>query len=282
MTDYRFSRPLDAPKIRAISLGAGLQSSWLCDAASRGDIGPLPDLAIFSDTGDEPRHVYDHLEELAARIRFPIVRVKKPGLTLAEASIAVVNGEASRSGSAMPPFFTANPNGMLPKQCSVEFKVKPVIAHLREMLGLAPGQKGGSDPLVELWIGISRDEMDRMNTARSPWIHHRFPCIEEGLKRHQLVQWYEERQMRVPKKSSCVYCPFRDKAAWLRMKQEEPEDFERACQVDEAVRDGGSEIEGQLYVHRSRVPLREADLSEDQLILDLDGERMECEGHCNS
>lgn len=280
--DYRFSHPLEQPLVRAISLGAGLQSSWLCDAAARGEIGPMPDLAIFSDTGDEPRRVYEHLAELEARLPFPVVRVRKDGRTLAEASIAVAAGELDRKGIALPPFFTANPSGMLPKHCSVEFKVKPVLNHLRSMVGLKPGQRGPSTPTVELWIGISRDEMDRMGTARSPWVHHRFPCIELGLRRHQLVTWYEERQMKVPGKSSCVYCPFRDQPAWLRMKRDEPWDFERACQVDEAVRDGGPAIEGQLYVHRSMVPLRDADLSEQQLVMDLDGSRYECEGHCGT
>ena len=38
-----------------ISLGAGVQSSTMALMAAHGEIGPMPDCAIFADTGAEPQ-----------------------------------------------------------------------------------------------------------------------------------------------------------------------------------------------------------------------------------
>lgn len=46
---------------RVISLGAGVQSTTMALMAAHGEIGPMPDCAIFADTQDEPPEVYDHL-----------------------------------------------------------------------------------------------------------------------------------------------------------------------------------------------------------------------------
>ena len=44
-----------------ISLGAGVQSTTMALMAAHGEITPMPDCAIFADTGWEPKAVYDHL-----------------------------------------------------------------------------------------------------------------------------------------------------------------------------------------------------------------------------
>jgi len=48
-------------RLRVLSLGAGGQSTTLAMMAAHGEIGPMPDCAIFSDTGWEPKAVYEHL-----------------------------------------------------------------------------------------------------------------------------------------------------------------------------------------------------------------------------
>lgn len=49
-------------RLRTVSLGAGVQSTTLALMAAHGEIGPMPDCAIFADTGWEPKAVYEHLE----------------------------------------------------------------------------------------------------------------------------------------------------------------------------------------------------------------------------
>ena len=48
-------------QLTVLSLGAGVQSTTMALMAAPGEINPMPDCAIFADTGWEPRAVYDHL-----------------------------------------------------------------------------------------------------------------------------------------------------------------------------------------------------------------------------
>lgn len=48
-------------QLRVLSLGAGVQSTTLALMAAHGEIGPMPDCAIFADTGWKPNAIYEHL-----------------------------------------------------------------------------------------------------------------------------------------------------------------------------------------------------------------------------
>jgi len=61
--------------LQIISLGAGVQSSAMALMAAYGEIEPMPDCAVFADTGWEPPAVYEHLDWLEAELPFPVYRV---------------------------------------------------------------------------------------------------------------------------------------------------------------------------------------------------------------
>ena len=63
-----------------ISLGAGVQSSTMALMAAKGEITPMPDCAIFADTGWEPKRVYEWLDWLETQLPFPVYRVSKGNL----------------------------------------------------------------------------------------------------------------------------------------------------------------------------------------------------------
>ena len=60
--------------LRALSLGAGVQSTTLALMAAQGEISPMPDCAIFADTQSEPKAVYEHLSWLMSPnvLPFPV------------------------------------------------------------------------------------------------------------------------------------------------------------------------------------------------------------------
>lgn len=255
------SAPAADPVLRVISHGGGVQTSALCLMAARGDIGPMPDLAIMADTGHEPAAVYEYLEWLRDQVPFPIVTVKRAGMTLGEQTAAVASGARSRKGASLPPLYTANPKGMLPKHCSREFKTRPVTAHIRQLLGLKHRQRVPVGTQVEVWLGISKDEIWRVKSSETPWQHYRHPLVEMDMTRAACLRWMAERQYRTPMKSSCIFCPLRDNAAWQRMKDETPADFADAVAWDYAFRNGWEGMEGQVFVHRGMQPLDQTDFS---------------------
>ena len=69
-------------KLRCLSLGTGVQSTTMALMAARGELTPMPDIAIFADTGWEPAAVYDHLDWLRSGevLPFPVEIVKKSNL----------------------------------------------------------------------------------------------------------------------------------------------------------------------------------------------------------
>ena len=260
----QLSRPLDGATLRVISHGGGLQTSVLCLMAARGEIGPMPDMAIFADTGGELRRTYAYLDYLQEHLPFPIVRVRRPGPTLGDLMLAVARGERGRSGTSMVPFYALSDAGersMLPKQCSKDYKTRVVAREVQRILGIDPGKRGPAEPTVEMWVGMTMDELTRVATNEKKWIHNRHPLVERGMNRRDCIRWAEERQYRVPQKSSCKFCPFRDNPSWQAMSENDPEDFAEACDWDDAMRTIPG-FEGQLFIHRRFVPLRNAVLEE--------------------
>ena len=61
-------------ELRVLSLGAGVQSSTLFFKVLRGEIAPV-DIAIFADTGNEPKEVYEWLKYLKKEAK-GIIKVK--------------------------------------------------------------------------------------------------------------------------------------------------------------------------------------------------------------
>ena len=266
-------------KLRVISLGAGVQSTTLALMAARGEIGPMPDCAIFADTGWEPAHIYKHLDQLEALLPFPVIRARRDGPDLGEHAIAIATNPVTRTAS--PPWFTENPLGMLPRQCSKEYKVRVIGLEVRKMLGLKPRQRGPKEKVVEQWIGISSDEMQRMKDSEQPFVLNRFPLIEAGMSRRDCLRWMAERQYPKPAKSSCIFCPYRGDHQWRDMRDNQPEDWARAVDFDRQIRPGFFGMEGEAFVHRQRVPLAEVDLSTraDRGQIEF-GFLQECDGMC--
>ena len=261
--------------LRVLSLGAGVQSTTLALMAARGEIEP-PDCAIFADTGAEPAGVYQHLDWLTTQLPFPVHRVMAKMGPLGDAVLASYRGEIPRSAS--PPFFTASPDGMMPRQCTKEAKVRPIVAAIRDMLGVAPRARVPAGIVVEQWLGISTDEAHRMKPSREPWQVNRYPLIEKRMSRGDCLAWLERHGYERPQKSACTFCPYRSNEQWRLMKRTDPASFSEACSVDEAIRTNrnGLRLKAIPYLHRSLRPLAEVDF--DQRMDDLFGN--ECEGMC--
>jgi hypothetical protein len=269
-----------------LSLGAGVQSSTLALMAAKGEIAPMPDAAIFADTGAEPRGVYEWLNWLEKQLPFPVYRVMHGQGLLHDILKQAVVSQRTKDRFVSVPFFTDSHNGgMTRRQCTREFKIQPIIKQCRELVGLAKGQRAKKgEILVTQWIGISLDEASRMKDSQTPWIVNRFPLIEKRMKRTDCLEWMEANGFPKPAKSSCTFCPYHDDFMWRDMKDNDKEAWNQAVEVDNHLRSGRSAVasvmRGNLFLHRSRKPLEEVDFStaEERGQLSLFGN--ECEGMC--
>lgn len=260
--------------LHIISLGAGVQSTTMALMAADGEIGPMPDCAIFADTGAEPQSVYDHLEWLTKQLPFP-VHIVSAGNIFEDMQRGKTNGR--------PPFHILNPDGskgFSRRQCTQDYKIIPIQKKVRELIGLKPRQRGPKTIEVSQWIGISLDEAMRMKPSRLSFVQHRWPLIELQMTRRDCLKWMEERQYPRPPKSACTFCPFHSDAMWREMKGGDPEAWQQACQFDEMIRENRVLMRGKPFLHASLQPLGDVDFStlEDrgQLNMFLN----ECEGMC--
>ena len=271
------------PRLRVLSLGAGVQSTTLALMAAHGEVGPMPDCAIFADTQAEPRAVYEHLDWLMGGNVLPFpVHVVTAG-SLKDELLAAARHEGHSWGR--PPFFVPNKDGRegrLRRQCTADYKIDPIEKKIRELIGLRPRQWWPKVPVVEQWIGISMDEIIRIKQPYQKAIAGRWPLIEAGISRQDCKTWLRANDYPVPPKSACTFCPFHSTEMWRDMKANDPESFADAVGVDEAIRNGMRNVKSEaVYVHRSLKPLAEVDFDALAGCKDQDDLfAQECEGMC--
>lgn len=269
-------------RLRALSLGAGVQSTTLALMAAHGEIGPMPDCAIFADTGWEPRAVYDHLEWLMSDnvLPFPVHVVTagniRDNLMLAAsgcrwASIPAFTRTVDRRGNVSV--------GMIRRQCTGDYKIVPIRRKVRELLGLTR-RRSPDHAVAEQWIGISTDEIVRMKPSSEAWCVNRWPLVEQRMSRRDCQLWLARHGYPPAPKSACIGCPFHSNDAWRRIRDADPAAWAEAIAVDRAIRSGLRGIRGEVFLHRAAVPLDEADLSTDADRGQLDLWPNECEGMC--
>lgn len=238
--------------------------------AAQGEITPMPDAAIFADTGWEPAHVMRWLDWLETRLPFPVYRVMhREGLRAA----LLTSGEHRM---AAVPFFMSN-GGMGMRQCSYEYKIQPIHRKARELLGYKQGQRIPPDT-VTMWIGISTDEALRQKPSRNRWITHLWPLIERRMTRGHCMEWLHSNGYPEPPKSACLGCPYHSDAQWLEIKAN-PTEWADTVAMDQHIR---TTWRGQFerFMHRSLLPLDIAPLNDTSNQADMWNN--ECEGICGA
>ena len=254
--------------LEVLSLGAGVQSSVMLLRACVGET-KKPDVAVFADTQWEPRSVYEYLEFLkteSGKAGIPVHVVSRGDIKKA------FLGEAEIK--ANPPLFVDNDGkaGMLTRQCTQDYKIVPIRRHIRTL------QTSRKQP-VNMWLGITVDEIMRAKPSRVKWVTHVFPLLKERWRRSDCVTWIQRNGFPEPPKSACIGCPFRNHSQWLAIKNSD--EWDSACEVDEAMRSEGrwQSLKGPAYLTRSLLPLRIAKFS-NEVDGQIDMFNNECEGMC--
>jgi len=247
-------------KLRILSLGAGVQSTTILLMSHHGEL-PKLDAAIFSDTGWEREATYLWLDYLRSIVSIPIITVSGGNVRedMREAQVRGLKKDGVRWANM--PFYTRDRStgnlGMLRRQCTREYKIEPIRKELRLMLGLVPRQRAPQGA-VEQWVGISVDEAHRV-WARSPdrMSTIRYPLIDmTTMTRNDCLRWLERKGYPIPPKSACIGCPFHSNREWSDLNEAE---FLDAVDFDEMIRNKGG-MKGDIFIHRSCVPLAEVDL----------------------
>jgi hypothetical protein len=251
---------------RVVSLGWGAQSFGLAAMSALG-ILPKVDFAIFADTTHERTSTYEFANKW------------KPWLKNHGINVIIVKPEninPIQYGMVMIPARTGSESGgLLRRQCTSNWKLSPIRKWLQANREKRP---------VELWLGITFDEIQRIKPSDVKYISNRWPFLESELwqgrmmRRSDVVIWLKENNFDIPSRSACYFCPYHNDREWRDLRDNGNGDWKKAIDFDGWLRDKRPPYS--LYLHRHLVPLSEVDLStpEDYGQLSLFDD--ECEGIC--
>lgn len=241
---------VEKPDITVIALGWGVQSFGL---AAFSAVGLLPkvDAAVFTDGGNDCTATYEFaerwqpwLEERGVNVvRIPIKNPSPLQQRKDSMSCHIPAFMARRSDGTLA--------GLLGRQCTAMWKVAPVNRWIRK-------QFGDGLPRAHVWLGITSDEDERAVPSRAKYITNVFPFLdfyEYPMSRMDVISRLRFLGIEVPPRSACYFCPMRPEQGWLEMKKNYPHDFERACEIDEQIRDFHPNV--RAYIWRELRPLSE-------------------------
>ncbi|RLD19115.1 MAG: hypothetical protein DRI69_09050 [Bacteroidetes bacterium] len=256
--------------MKIISLGAGVQSSTMFLLSCMGKL-PRADVAIFADTGSEPAEVYeylDYLRGLSGTYGIPIETVTQGSL-----ENDILELSADKRIASIPFFIKSGTDsgGMSRRQCTAEYKLRPIKKRVRELLTERNEKK------ADVSIGISLDETQRMKPSKVNYMENHWPLIDMRWSRLDCLNWYERQGLRTPPRSACVFCPFHNDHEWKRIKDNDPDAWSRTLAVDNAIRKH-PRFNHEVYLHREMKPIDEIQFGEDPSQISLFGN--ECEGYC--
>lgn len=225
----------------------------------------------------DPSHRYASIPYF---VRNPPFMVKEPiEWTDCNHSKGVLNLETTKIGSAdacalcmdnpgrMPVAWRERPatpkerEGMGRRQCTSEYKLVPINRKVRELLGAkAPGfRRVPKGKVAEQWIGFSTDEITRVSDNRGvSYITKKYPLLDLGMSRGDCRRWLTARGWGSTTKSACIGCPYHGNAQWRDLRDNHPDEWDDAVEFDQAIRKGGARglpLNGEAFLHRSRVPL---------------------------
>lgn len=264
--------------MRVISLGWGCQSFALAAMSALGELPPV-DAAIHADTTHERAETYEFAERWTPWLEERGVKV----VTVSD-EYAARQMVDNRTGQTHAPMFTlgidgGKGEGQLRRSCTGRWKIAPIRRWVSSELQQHGIRKTSS--IVEQWLGITLDEVQRMKPSNVKYIKVYYPFIETfnpPMRRWHVIQWLQNNGLEVPVRSSCIICPYHDRATWQEIKRSNNGDWEKAVTIDEAIRQKRPGYK--CYVSHQRKPLPECDFSSQRDHGQLGLWDEECEGYC--
>lgn len=193
---------------------------------------------FFADTGKELPETYEYLDKLRARL-----------------GIEIVTLSADRGFDHWLEVY----GGMLPspkaRWCTKALKIQPIEAFVGEGEAIS-------------YIGIRADEENRKGYISTKGnIQARFPFIEDGLYKEDVIRILEESGIGIPRyydwrsRSGCFFCFYQRKIEWVRLAEHHPDRFEEAVRYEE-------ERGGEGYTWTKGESLRELIARKEEIIAD--------------
>lgn len=252
------------PYITVLSYSGGRQSARLLWGILRGEIEkPFRFLVLNADPGMEKRATREYNRMMRAKCaEAGIDFIRAPGGNL---YYDIVNSASTgQTRIDNPPYWTRNEDGSsgkLRQKCTKEYKIAAMDRALRKYMAQKYSVSAGvlRPGFVEKWIGFTHDEWHRCSESPVQYIRLRFPLIELKETKSECVGYFLKNELPLPPPSVCVACFANGLETFKHMYEHEPEDWQIAVEVDNAVEQWKALgiTEQEVFVSRSLVRLRD-------------------------
>lgn len=209
---------------RFISLSGGVESTTMCLLYGKGAT------AIFCDTGDEHKELYERLDFLEAAFTdlhkgdFNLIRIKPSPITKG-VQVSTLS-EGIKAFSFMP-----SPNS---RYCTRLFKIIPIEAFLK---------KQGE---CEVFIGLNADEEPGKvrigNYEKLKNVKYRYPLYEDGYDRADCESLLTSNGLHpnfpvYMSRGGCKFCFYKSKAEYKALYLLDRETFQEGWDLEKSVQD---------------------------------------------
>lgn len=263
--------------LNIMSFGGGVQSTAMMILAAKGEIPHRT--AVFANVGEDSEnpHTFAYIEEHTKPY------CKAHGIDFVEVRLVMRDGvkdtiwmrQHRQQRSVIIPAYMAN-GAPGRRQCTYKFKILQISKWLKKQ-GATP-----ENP-ANVALGISMDEFSRMRTSTVPNQNSVYPLIDLRMTRDDCAELIASEGLPVPPKSSCFFCPFKRRAEWIDMKNNDPDLFARAVELERVVNEVRDRIgKDHVYLSATGKPLEEAFGPTGQLDMFEDQEDGTCDiaGYC--
>ncbi len=267
-------------QLRFTSYGGGVQSTALLVLAARRVIDfPTFVMANVGDDSENPdtlTYVRTVAAPYAAQhgIDLHVVnRLKVDG------TVETLWGRLMKDGSRSLPIPVRMDNGAPGRRsCTADFKIK-VTGKWAKAHGAT------ADNPATVAIGISADEIMRANNRRTE-PHERivYPLVGIGeetnlrMTRQDCMTLIRSEGLPVPPKSSCFFCPFHRPSAWIELRRNQPDLFDKSVLLENTLNERRTMLgKDPVWLTRFGIPLSDA-IGKPDPLLPID----ESDGECDS
>lgn len=218
------------PDIRSFSFGGGWQSTAALVLAATGRLDFRT--FLFANVGADSelpatiRYVHDHAMPYASEHGLELVELERIVKGETETIRGRIMGSDGRR-QTIPIFLSNGKPGS--RVCTAEFKVWVTGQELQRR-GASPENK------ATVAMGISVDEIGRANPKNAkPYERLVYPLLELGIRRADCPGIIRSAGLPMPPKSACVFCPHRKIHEWQAMREDDPQAWDSACEVEDTL-----------------------------------------------
>ncbi|TQN32643.1 hypothetical protein FHX37_2620 [Haloactinospora alba] len=218
---------------------------------------PRPDAALIPDTGWYPTSAYEYLDRLAHLATGAGIEV-----LWADAGAVTAATAFDPSTSCPLPLHTRAPDGTpgrLANGCAARQR-EAIDDAGRDLLG---GSRAG----VEFVLGLCAEQADLAHPAAASYRRNRYPLVELGWRTENCLAHLAQHDLAYVPDMACIGCPNRTNAGWAELRATDPQAWQEALAVDDALRNhpatvvpGGMPPGTTGYLHPAHLPLAEVEL----------------------